>query len=211
MNEIVFSSVEPPYWGGSTVWLIGGGPSLSGLDPSLIRRQPGIKVGVNKSAWIFGCDCMVTLDGLFARNHRRDIEGFIKRGGTAYIAAWGYEQRIPGAIYLGRDLSPGLSCDPSVLHGANSGYAALGVAYLKRATDIRLLGYDMRYSPDGKTHFHDGYRWHSTKFGRLMRDWALEIDQVADQLIGARVVNYIGEPESLIQGYERRPLEDIGA
>ena len=51
---------------------------------------------------------------------------------------------IPGVTYLQWGHGEGLSEDPRVLNtGGNSGYAAINLAYLKQATRIDLLGFDM--------------------------------------------------------------------
>lgn len=51
---------------------------------------------------------------------------------------------IPGVTYLRRCHEFGLSENPHCLcTGGNSGYAALNIAYLKHASEIHLVGYDM--------------------------------------------------------------------
>jgi hypothetical protein len=52
--------------------------------------------------------------------------------------------RIPGATYLTRSRSEGLSDDPSTVHlGGCSGYGALNVAVLLGARRITLYGFDL--------------------------------------------------------------------
>lgn len=203
-----------PDWRGNTVWIIGGGPSVKALSWLDIARLTGITLGVNKSAWFFGCDAMVTLDQWFVHRCRQRVAEYAADK-DAYLAAWqrcGYAP-IDGATYLGRDLKLGLSRNPGVLHGDNSGFAALNLAYLKGATDIRLLGFDMRYDQEGNTHGHGGYPWHSHTASRLMPKWAHDVDAVAPQLEadGVRVINYVGEPVSRLTAFETRPLGELHA
>jgi len=48
----------------------------------------------------------------------------------------------------------GLSFNPKVIHyGSNSGFQALNIAVLMGAKRIILLGYDMRFSKDNKSHW----------------------------------------------------------
>lgn len=208
-----FDEVRAPWWTKKTVWVVGGGYSIksSGLDKDIIRSLPGVKVGCNKSAWLYDCDVLFTLDQHFARMHRKNIEKFIAQGGKAYLAAAPNDdnQTIEGATYLIRRRNPGLSRNPADIYGVNSGYGALGLAYLKRAKDIRLLGFDMRYGPKGQTHCHNGYPWHNHNNARLMKQWSRAFAQAAVQLEadGVRVTNYIGNPVSLIEDFPTQPAE----
>ena len=59
------------------------------------------------------------------------------------VIAPGTPTRITGAIHCERRISGGLSDDPKVLHTTgSSGYAAINLAYLKRAKRIYLLGFN---------------------------------------------------------------------
>lgn len=200
-----------PDWSGKTVWVIGGGPSLTDQRFYL----DGISVGVNRSAWKYGCDVLVSIDQLFVRCMRYEIQSYFRSGGNVYLGTWEgcNAPRLSGARYLGRDLCEGLSRDPGILYGENSGHAALNLAYLKGATDIRLLGFDMQYSKTGKTHCHSGYSWHTKKMGKQMRRWADEFSEVALQVRrdDVSVINYVGEPRSLITAFPERPLSDLAA
>lgn len=56
--------------------------------------------------------------------------------------------------------------------GQNSGYQALEIARLSAACRALLLGYDMQYAPDGKSHWHGGHPvavpevWYSHNYAR---------------------------------------------
>jgi hypothetical protein len=50
----------------------------------------------------------------------------------------------------------GLSSNPGALRtGLNSGYQALGLAVAAGAARVVLVGYDLKYSPDGRSHWHN--------------------------------------------------------
>ena len=201
-----------PDWG-CPVYIIGGGTSLTGFDCDIIRGK-GLLVGVNKAAWLHDCDALVTLDQHFAKEHRNDIREFVKGGGEAILAMPPSENghvAIPGATYVYRRRNDGLSDDPTSIYGVNSGFAALGAAYLKGAPFIGLLGFDMQYGKDGRTHWHDGYRWHNKAAHRMMGKWANAFNTAAEQCSqkGIEVVNYIGEPESKIDAFRKVSLSAL--
>lgn len=203
-------------WSDQPLYIIGGGPSLEGFDFS---KLDGRKLGANKSAWVADCDAMCTLDQHFARMARQDIEKFVLDGGEAYLAMPPNENDhvpIPGATYVVRRRNGGLSDDPRDLYGVNSGYACLGLAYLKGAKEIALLGFDMKAKIDRKgsligTHWHGGYQWHNSSNHRYYDRWASNFEKAAQQLskVGANVVNFVGSNGSAITAFPTAPLEDL--
>ena len=59
---------------------------------------------------------------------------------------------------LRNDGSSGMPKGPNALTtGPNGGYQALLLALLAGARRVLLLGYDMRFTPEGKTHFHSDH------------------------------------------------------
>jgi len=196
------------------VYIVGGGPSLKGFDFSRIRGA-GYLLGCNKSAWWAGCDGLFTLDQHFARMHRKDIADFVSYGRDAWLAMPVNDDRhdpIPGAHYVIRDRGKGLSDDPRYIYGVNSGFGALGLAYMMQAPSIALLGLDMQYGKDGSTHAHEGYSWHNPKAHRWMcRFWSKAFDQAAQQCAaaGIEVINYVGPQGSAITAFPTAPLDDL--
>lgn len=52
----------------------------------------------------------------------------------------------------------GISLEPNALRtGQNGGYQAINLALLAGAAKVVLLGYDMKYAPDGRSHWHKGH------------------------------------------------------
>lgn len=200
-------------WSDKDVYIIGGGPSLIGFNFSKLRGR-GVLVGINRSALDVGTDCLVSLDQHACRMLRDDIEAYCQSGKEAVLAMPPNEnghRPIEGATYVYRRRNEGLSDDPRDLYGINSGYCGLGLAYLRRARFVGLLGFDMQYAQSGKTHFHGGYSWHAKSSHKLMNQWATNFGLAAKQFAayGARVVNYVGEPESKIEVFEKRPLGEL--
>lgn len=96
---------------------------------------------------------------------------------------------VPGALFLRRRQDRlGLSDDPSVVEsGGSSGFAALNVAYLKRARKIVLLGYDYC----GLHYCHSRYphqtRRNNLGWARWSRVFSIAVRQLSEA--GVTVVN----------------------
>lgn len=195
------------------VYVIGGGSSLQGFDFSRLDGL-GVKIGINKVAWYANCDVMVTLDQHFAKQYRHDIAKFVEDGGEAVLAMPPNDHThptIPGATYVRRQKNPGLSDHPNSLFGMNSGIAGLGLAYMRRPPSIALLGFDMQYASNGKTHWHEGYSWHNPKNHKFMEKSVDKFDRMARQCddAGIEVVNYVGNPKSKITAFPIASLDDL--
>lgn len=137
------------------VAIVASGPSARGF-----KAPPGVTViAVNGAIeWVDRADYWFTLDP-GARNRSRMHN---QRPGVTYLAAVPDEfgtpearypgmklPAPPGVRYLRRVAGPGilgsmprLSRDAGQIHTGNSGYGALGVAYLFRAKRIALFGID---------------------------------------------------------------------
>lgn len=185
-------------------FVIGGGPSLKGFD---FNKLDGYKIGANKAAIEAQCDCLVSMDSAYETRLRSEVEAFPGEVILAHVRPEGVSNRIPGAIYVKSVRNAGLSNDPSVVYGHNSGYAALNVAYLKGAKRIALLGFDMKMG-DTK-HFHSGYSW--SKGAGNYKSWTRFFDHAAKILSakGVEVINYIGPEGSALTQFPTRPLEEL--
>jgi len=189
---------------GRVTYVIGGGPSLKGFDFS---KLDGYKIGANKSAIVAKCDCMVSVDKTYAERSFKDIKEFEGEVILGYGRPTHVKNRIPNVTYVKWNRARGLSNDPEVINGLNSGYAALNVAYQKGAKNIALLGFDMKMG-DTK-HFHEGYSWDSGSGN--YKAWAKLFDDAKTVLdrSGVEVINYVGPQGSALYQFPTRPLEEI--
>ena len=109
---------------------------------------------------------------------------------------------MPKAVWLNRIRANGLSKQRHAIHGVNSGYGALNLAYLAGYKTIYLLGYDM-YQLDDLTHWHGGYEW----FGKRNKDyypaWASEFVYAAAQLHKENIKVYNCNPASAITCFDK--------
>ena len=146
-------SVSAPFW--DSVCIVAGGPSAQDVPISFLRCQERLLL-VNDAALRLSSlnpmSSFVSLDNNWVRRHRDFLTSF---QGEKFVAlpleTWPDCGGIPAVTYLGWDYDNGLSEDPTKINtGGNSGYGALGVAYLKRAKNIFLVGYDMDPAVDAK-------------------------------------------------------------
>jgi hypothetical protein len=206
-----FGAVGPPFWSDRTVILLGGGPSLKGLDFSILPAI-GYVVGINQAMFDCNVDAGISIDHPFVRRSRSALCAFAARS-ELYLAVGnrladsGLEP-IDGAVYL-RDAEAPLSEDRHAVHpGRTSGYAALNLAALKHARSIVLLGFD--YGADsGRDHYHDAYKGRTTPADDASwRRWAENIEQLAPllQARGIEVMN--ASPASRIAYFPKCSIEE---
>lgn len=141
---------------GRSVYILGGGPSLRGFDFESLRGC-GHVVAVNDA--IFAApwaDTAITIDIIWLANRVNALRHFdgemiaaVPDDFEPVDAPVRYVLRRPGAMVSER---MGI-----VYTGDNSGFAALGMAIMRGASRIALLGYDMT----APGHFHAGYTWRS--------------------------------------------------
>ena len=131
------------------VCIVGGGPSALTVDVGFFCGKQVL--AVNDSALRLSSSVQAamlsffSLDNRWVRQHRDFLSAY---DGEKFVAlpleTWPDCAGIPGVTYLKWDTAAGLSDGPGTINtGGNSGYGALGIAWLKRARRIFLFGYDM--------------------------------------------------------------------
>lgn len=101
----------------------------------------------------------------------------------------------------------GLSKDPTTIHqGKNSGYQAMGLAYLFGAARMLLLGFD--FSRDGsKTHWH-GDHPKGLGNGGTYPSWVAAMNLLEKDLKAAGVEVINCSRRTAINCFPRRPIEE---
>jgi hypothetical protein len=104
--------------------------------------------------------------------------------------------------------SPGLAKDPTCIHqGKNSGYQAMGLAYLFGAARILLLGFD--FSRDGaRTHWH-GDHPKGLGNGGTYPTWVAAMNSLAVDLKAAGVEVINCSRRTAINCFPRRAIEEV--
>jgi hypothetical protein len=142
----------PAYWPNSTFFIVGGGPSLKGMDLSGLEGKRVIAVN-NAYQLVRRADALFFCDARWWRWHRDEIgPNFPGRIITAAAARTFEDGRV---LRMARDYTDGvyLSKDPLAVCGVDSGYMAMNLAYHFGASRIVLLGFDMGFTA-GEAHWH---------------------------------------------------------
>ena len=172
------NAVSPPWW--PEVWIVAGGPSARRFD---LGRLNGKRViCVNESIFSLLGTTPADAPAVFSLDHRwvlcrRDF--LASHRGERFVAVpletWPDCGGIPSVTYLRRSTEDGVSDDPGVVFGHESGRGAINLAHLKHAREIHLVGYDMDPAENEK------WAWWLPRYGRVAADLKAR---------GVRVVNH---------------------
>jgi len=151
--------VIPLIFDAKTVWIIAGGPSLSGLDFTRLTGKPTIAINRAHERlpdatllwwsdvifWRRHCDALLAHAAPYKATalHDYPAEDFPPEDVV-------HRYKFTGCTGFDEDLG-------QIRHGNNSTYAAMHLAVHLGAKKLVLLGCDMRHTKDGRTHWHDGY------------------------------------------------------
>jgi hypothetical protein len=156
-------------WKGQPCFIVGGGPSLKGFDFFRLYGRGRI-IAINKAFYD-----VPFADVMFAMDHpliESLSSGRLNEDGNDYrqafadfagvkvwldLSGYSYPEGVyslpsAGATGWSKSLANGL------VHGNNSGYAALNLAMVLGADPIYLLGYDCAKGPAGEKNYHSGYK-----------------------------------------------------
>lgn len=194
----------PREWVGERCFIICGGESVREQE-HLIPRLKGRVIAI-KQAVALRPDADVMF--IAGKDDGRVCARFFPMHRGAYLVARGPYRGVPAhcKVLERTKVAERLSHDPTHLAGLDAGTSAINLAYLFGASEIILLGYDMR-----------GGRWLNGRYAHHLpyppqRDFDLHLAQlptIAADLkeAGVRVVNC--SPDSAVTVFEKRPLEDL--
>ena len=141
---------------GKTVFIIGGGNSLTGFDFNLLKGKNII--AINRAIeFVPFAQILYFSDYRFYYWHKDDIDQF---KGAKFTAS--PKVKDNSITVLERTGKTGLDIRIGrIKDGGSSGYGAINLAYHLGATEIILLGYDM--VSNNKSNFHSGYKIKNVK------------------------------------------------
>jgi uncharacterized Rossmann fold enzyme len=150
-QNILYGKIDP-IWDNETVYIVGGGPSLSDFDWNKLKGKKVI--AINRAFQVLPeADVVYWTDSRFWKWYSNEIKRF--RG--LKVTCRPYSPPSQDVILLKAVNNKPYESDPShISHGNNSGYGAINLAVKLGAKKIYLLGYDMD-SSNNKTHWHNGY------------------------------------------------------
>lgn len=142
----------PQIWDGDTVFVLGGGPSLTGFDARCLSGRRVI--AVNCAFRLGQFDVMFYGDPQWPDKYGKGLDEF---GGLKVTVREEHQNRRDVRVVFRDGHSMGLSKSPGKLHwNLSSGACAINLATLLGAGKIILLGFDMKQQ-GGRDHFHRDY------------------------------------------------------
>jgi hypothetical protein len=198
-------------WKGRRVFILGGGPSLKGFDPSLLAGE--VTLGLNWSflhnptaALIYDMRLMKVLSTDQAWAGYKGAKYWLNSedlslpknyySDTRQIHAYPYNPYQPWP----KNLSEG------IWRGNNAGTAGISFAEVLGASMIYLLGYDMRAEAGRPSNWHDLYpqEWRAKE--AQMKDYRDDIKTIRFML-RSKVVNLT--PDSALEVFPKDTLEHV--
>jgi hypothetical protein len=223
----------PKIWENKRCWIIGGGVSLpkqfgvpdhvidevteGNLSPytytswmEFLKNENVIGVNV---AYLFGglVDVLLFGDPPFYRTHHKEIRNF--SGVKVACAQLGsaYKEDQKGIKTVKKDLRKGLSINRTggLKWNSHAGGAAIDLAASLGASEIYLLGFDMKADEKGRTHWHKEYK-HKTSHSAfdLFQESFSHIARDADRA-GIRIYNV--NPDSAITQFPKTTVKAVSS
>lgn len=194
----------PRIWPASTVFIIGGGPSLFGFDWSLIENRQCIAVnGGHALGWPPFC---YFSDVDWYENSIRE-RGLVDYGGML-VTIHTHFQDIPG-VHCMRRGPPGLNPNPDTLAwNLNSGATAINLAYHLGAKRVVLIGFDMKPREEANGTRHNWYFNYRLPKGGQYNLFLKQFPMIARdaEKLGLEIVN--ATPGSAVTSFPMVKLED---
>lgn len=197
----------PELWPGCTVYIIGGGPSLSQMNLELIhsKRVIGVNQAFRLGPWIdvlyFG-DC-----NFYDQNIRKGLQDY---AGLMISSCQRIpEQGWPGVHRVKRSKPYGINVDKrnAISWNNNSGASAINIAYWLGAKRVVLLGFDMHKEGDSH-HWHSYYRDRGPKFDPYHRH-LIGWPKIAEDAKSAGLEIINATPDSTITEFPFLSLEEV--
>ena len=206
-------------WSGSPCLIVGGGPSLRGLElgaSPVSAPSHMATIAVNRAAEFVSADIWLGADSSYWRKEAppRDpecdpprvwIDTGDKRPDVDLILPCAAPPGLPNrhsSFAWGRSLAEGVGC------AGNSGFAALNLAVILGADPIFLLGFDMRGENGLLTHFHSGYR-EKPPSDVLCERWRAAFAWAAPQISARVIVLEITPGDSALTCFMKQPASEV--
>lgn len=173
-------------WPGATVFILGGGPSLSQVDLAPLQHEHviGVNDAFKLGAWVDICwwgDCRW---GIW------NLDELLKYQGLN-VSCTRCNCQHPKTLQVRRKEGSGISMNPEeVFWNKSSGASAINLAYHLGASKVVLLGFDMKVNERNEHNWHQNHRAHprpSAYQERFLPPF-IKIKEDADKL-GLDIVN----------------------
>lgn len=192
------------------IYILFGGPSIKGFDLSKLNGKHVL--GCNKSAEIYPCDGVISIDKTYInskRNFLKNYKGYVALASNETKASPMYNKRIvdwiePDFLYWHNKRKPDtFSENNEELTGRHTGHAAINFAMLNGVKTIHALGLDLNVMG----WWHSGYTSQCNQ--RWMLNWAKSIDDCKPTLDkwGVTLFNY--NLDSAVRNYPFRAIDSL--
>lgn len=191
-------------WAGRTVYLIGGGPSLRGFDFARLAGR-GPVVAINDAFRNLPFPAVAfSIDTHWLGQRRNELESYPGEVVLALPAMW--DKPLANAHHVKRVTATGVSAIPDMLFtGENSGFAAMGMAIMRGAARIVMLGYDLT-TPG---HWHAGYGWRSRYGHADYPRWVRNFDSLEAECTRRRIEVFNCNGQSAIRCFPLVRFEEL--
>ncbi len=194
-----------PNWRGECVAIVGCGPSINGLDLSILHNRIhviAIKEAIDLCPWAevcYGCDAPWWID----RKGLPKYHGIKLFHGIQAANKWDGMHRIE--IDISKDLML-LEQPLKVGNGGCSGFQALNLAMQFGATDVILVGFDLHER--GGMHWYGRNKWPnaSNPVQSNFNRWRKGFEVAKSSLSGITVIN--ASPNSDLKCFPRKTLDE---
>jgi hypothetical protein len=144
-----------------TIICVASGPSITQHQIDLIKESGLFTICVNRTFELLpNCDAIFACDIRWWYEYYELTQSHSPKSKLytiAGIADHFYKKRSKGQNIVQLDYESGIGLGKhKLIHGGNSGYMAVNLAYLLGAKKIILIGYDHQHT-NGKRHWHSDY------------------------------------------------------
>jgi hypothetical protein len=205
----MWKQIGPPYWDQEpVVYLLGGGPSLTGFNLDTLAGR--VVVAVNNAVYRYPtAAAVVSVDTTWIESNASILRMTGYQGEMVFgVPEHDNPPDSVDATWLRWKQAGEISLISSTLHSpSTSGYAALNYVLLKRARNIVLLGYD--YCRAGE-HWWGNYQWSSGSDDALYSIWAAQYNSIVPVIKSLGVNVWNSNPNSRVTAFPTLPKAAFG-
>jgi hypothetical protein len=177
----------PPIWKDETVFILGGGPSVSDFPTHVLNTKKVI--GCN-NAYVYGegiVDLLIFGDEKWYEYHR--LDGWITNFRNPVISNCFDMKDVPGVIWAPRK-NNGYFIDALGWNG-NTGSSAINLALILGAKRICLVGFDMKFSTEGFSNWHPNFvdTPVQANYDRYLKAMGETVSQIEEKWPGVEIIN----------------------
>lgn len=209
-------------WIGRRCFIIGGGPSLSGFNYSILDNE--LTIGINKAFVGYHAVVNYSMDPRFYDmvTYQSPTDPKVKMLHQEWLRYHGIKVfmrhndklKFDSTVYYVNDLGKvavSFDLDAGIYKGNNSGCGALMLAIGLGCDKIGLLGYDMKIDKEhDKTHWHDGYDFGcNSSFHEKLDNFIDCFNEIADAISDHNIKVFNLNPDSKLTCFPKNDIDSF--